>query len=123
MRPALLLMIASVLLAAPASPRADTADDTQSAPDGQGFREKAAIAGFWDQVIGPANTTSHSQLHIPSGPTSCHCHVTAANQIGVQALSIEMVVTCHLNAAGEIAALRAYWDVEAIMRAFTGATQ
>jgi len=34
MRPALLLMIASVLLAAPASPRADSVGDTQSAPDG-----------------------------------------------------------------------------------------
>jgi len=108
MRPALLLMIASVLLAAPTSPRANTADDTQSAPDGHGFQGKAAIAGFWDQVIGPTNTAFHSQLRIPSGPSSCACHLTATNQIGAHALSIEMVVTYHLNEAGEIAALRAY---------------
>jgi len=33
------------------------------------------------------------------------------------------VVTYHVNEAGEIAALRAYWDVEAVMRAFRGAAQ
>ena len=92
-------------------------------PGGHGFQGKAAIAGFWDQVIGPANTTFHSQLRIPSGPSSCACHMTATNQIGAHALHIEMVVTYHLNEAGEIAALRAYWDVEAVMRAFRGAAQ
>lgn len=105
----------------------DSANDVLILNASDGFDGPAAattaIAGFWDQVIGPANTTFHSQLRIPSGPSSCACHMTPTNQIGAHALSIEMVVTYHLNEAGEIAALRAYWDVEAVIRAFTRAGQ
>jgi len=89
-------------------------------PSGEGFRGKAAIEGFWDSVIGPAETCFDSRLRIPSGPDSCACWMVANNQMGEQSIDIDVMVTYQLNAGGEIQSLRAFWDFQGVMEALAG---
>ena len=89
-------------------------------PSGDGFRGKAAIEGFWDSVIGPAETRFDSRLRIPSGPDSCACWMVATNQMGEQSIDIDVMVTYHLSADGKIQSLRAFLDFQGVMEALAG---
>lgn len=88
-------------------------------PAGEGFRGRAAIEWFWDNVIAPAETTFDSRLRIPSGPGSCACWMVASNQVGGQSVNIDVMVIYHLNEQGKIHTLRAYWDLQAAVSAMT----
>jgi hypothetical protein len=76
---------------------------------GEGHRGKAAIAKFWDTVIGPSNLTITVHKRIPSGSHAVAVHQTAVNQLGKGQTEMEMIAIYKVNDAGKIIEMSAYW--------------
>ena len=78
---------------------------------GAGHIGKAAIAQFWDNVIGPSNMTITVHKRIPSGEQACAVHQTAVNSLGENMTTeVEMVAVYELNEAGKIQRMSAFWS-------------
>ncbi|MDR3664066.1 MAG: nuclear transport factor 2 family protein [Mycobacterium sp.] len=81
-------------------------------PEGTGHRGKEAISTFWDKAIAPTD-----KLEFNFADTY-QCGDEEANignivtTMGGHQITTEGVFTYRANAAGQLVALRAYWEVE-----------
>ena len=83
-------------------------------PEGKGCRGIAAIADFWDRIIGPGNLTIIPHKRIPCGDKVVAVIMTAANNVQGIKTYIEMVGVYEVNDAGKLTSLNIYWDVDAL---------
>lgn len=80
-------------------------------PSGEGHRGKAAIATFWDTVIGPAKLKITAHQRITSGDRICAVSMTAMNDLGNGIkTSIDMIAVYEVDEAGKICSMKAYWS-------------
>ena len=77
---------------------------------GEGNRGKAAIAKFWDNVIGPSKLTVTVHKRIPSGTHAVAVHQTVVNSIGKGQTEVDMIAIYKVNDAGKIIEMSAYWS-------------
>jgi steroid Delta-isomerase len=81
-------------------------------PDGTGHRGKEAISAFWDKAIAPTDNLEFNFAE------TFQCGDEEANignivtTMGGHQITTEGVFTYRANAAGQLVALRAYWEVE-----------
>ena len=81
-------------------------------PDGQGHRGRAAIAKFWDAVIGP-NRVLFEIRHSYACGAECANVGTISTVLPDGSVSqVDGVFTYRVDAAGKVLALRAYWEFE-----------
>jgi ketosteroid isomerase-like protein len=86
-------------------------------PKGEGVRGKAAIAAFWDRAIAPNRV-----LFAIARSYACGSEVANVGTITIvlpngAVSQVDGVFTYRVDAAGKLAALRAYWEL-AGMRVF-----
>ena len=81
-------------------------------PEGTGHRGKDAIAAFWDKAIAPTdNLEFHFTQTYQCGDEEANIgHIVTT--MGGHQITTEGVFTYRVNAAGQMAALRAYWEVK-----------
>ena len=80
-------------------------------PGGEGHRGKAAIARFWDTVIGPASLQMTVHRRCPSGDHTCAVSMTVQNDLGNGLRTeIDMIAIYEVNEQGKIASMKAYWS-------------
>jgi hypothetical protein len=77
---------------------------------GEGHKGKAAIAKFWDTVIGPSRLTINVHKRIASGDRSCAVHQTAINDLGKGKTEVDMIAIYEVNDEGKIIQMSAYWS-------------
>ena len=78
---------------------------------GEGHKGKAAIAKFWDTVIGPSRLTITVHKRIPSGAKACAVHQSIVNSIGKgRQTEVEMIAIYEVNDAGKITRMSAFWS-------------
>lgn len=77
---------------------------------GEGHRGKAAIAKFWDTVIGPSRLTINVHKRIPSGDRACAVLQTAINDMGKGKTEVEMIAVYEVNDDGKIVRMSAFWS-------------
>lgn len=81
-------------------------------PEGNGHRGKEAIAKFFDMAIAPSELEFHFDKTYVCGDEEANVgHITIRSH-GYEVVA-EGVFTYRVNADGEIAALRAYWELAA----------
>ena len=80
-------------------------------PDGKGHRGKAAIAAFWDKLIGPNRVFFDVKESYACG-SEC-ANVGSVNTVlpNGAVMIVNGVFTYRVNEAGKVAALRAYWEM------------
>lgn len=83
---------------------------------GDGHKGKAAIAKFWDTVIGPSRLTITVHKRIPSGTKACAVHQTITNNLGKdRKTEVEMIAIYEVNDAGKITRMSAFWSWDAML--------
>ncbi|OBB99358.1 ketosteroid isomerase [Mycobacterium sp. 852013-50091_SCH5140682] len=81
-------------------------------PEGMGHRGKEAIAAFWDKAIAPTDNLEFKFLD------TYQCGSEEANvgsivtTMGGHRITTPGVFTYRANEAGQLVALRAYWEVD-----------
>jgi steroid Delta-isomerase len=81
-------------------------------PDGNGHRGKEAIAAFWDKAIAPTDNLEFNFVD------TFQCGNEEANvgsivtTMGGHRITTPGVFTYRANDAGQLVALRAYWEVD-----------
>ena len=89
-------------------------------PEGLGHRGKAAIATFWDNVIGPANISLTIQQQIISGDRHCAALQQVVNTLpNGQQTTVSMLASYAVDAQGLITEMSAYWDMQALLAQMT----
>ncbi|BAD55364.1 nuclear transport factor 2 family protein [Nocardia farcinica] len=85
-------------------------------PEGKGHHGTEAIAAFWDKAIAP--TESIEFLFGDSFACGNEVAFTGVirSRLGGHVIDAEGVFTYRVDAAGKLAALRAYWEVDRAMR-------
>lgn len=85
-------------------------------PEGKGHHGTEAIAAFWDKAIAP--TESIEFLFGDSFACGNEVAFTGIirSRLGGHVIDAEGVFTYRVDAAGKLAALRAYWEVDRAMR-------
>jgi len=84
-------------------------------PTGKGHIGKAAIAKFWDTVIGPARLTITAGQRYLSGAAACAVAMTAVNDLGNGLTTrIDMIAVYEVDEAGRITSMKAYWSWDAL---------
>ena len=92
-------------------------------PDGLGHRGKAAIATFWDNVIGPANISLTIQQQIISGDRHCAALQQVVNTLpNGEQTTVTMLASYAVDAQGLITEMSAYWDMQALLAQMTPST-
>jgi ketosteroid isomerase-like protein len=79
-------------------------------PSGAGQRGKAAIAAFWEKLIGP-NRVFFDVRESYAGGLEC-AYVGSVNTVlpNGAVMIVNGVFTYRVNEAGKVVALRAYWE-------------
>ena len=81
-------------------------------PEGEGHRGRDAISAFWDNVIAPTDSLEFNYRE------TYQCGNEEANvgnivtTMGGHQITTEGVFTYRVNDAGELVALRAYWEMD-----------
>ena len=81
-------------------------------PEGEGHRGRDAISAFWDKVIAPTDRFEFNYRE------TYQCGNEEANvgnivtTMGGHQITTEGVFTYRVNDAGELVALRAYWEMD-----------
>ena len=81
-------------------------------PEGKGHRGRDAISAFWDKVIAPTDRLEFNYRE------TYQCGNEEANvgnivtTMGGHQITTEGVFTYRVNDAGELVALRAYWEID-----------
>ena len=90
-------------------------------PTGEGHHGKEAISKFWDMTIAGGEVSFEVKQRIPRA-NECAVLAIVQNKLasGVT-LQTEMIVIYHINSAGKIQSLRAFWDYEGTMSKLGGA--
>ncbi len=84
-------------------------------PDGQGHRGAAAIAGFYDRVIGVNESIRFTvQQSLLCGDEVANVGVIRITLVGGAAVEVDGVYTYRRSPEGKIAALRAYWEPDKV---------
>jgi len=84
-------------------------------PAGKGHRGRKAIAAFWDLAIAPVALRFDIERSYACGDEVANVGtITATAPDGTRTVT-EGVFTYRVNAAGEIAALRAYWEFDKML--------
>lgn len=89
-------------------------------PEGAGLRGRAALGGFWDASIAPADITfeireAHGSPREAALVGGVHVQLPGGAEARYDGVFVYAV-----GDDGLIASLRAYWDVEAVLAAFAG---
>lgn len=79
-------------------------------PEGKGHRGKEAIARFFDMAIAPSELEFHFEKTYECGLEEANVGHIVIVASGYRVVA-EGVFTYRVNDAGQMAALRAYWDV------------
>ena len=92
-------------------------------PDGTGVRGKEAVSAFYDTNIATNNLRITCEETFPSSSPDEIAHILILHSEFDGGLSSEVrgVFTYHVNAAGQIANMRGYWNMDAMK--FTTAQQ
>ncbi|WP_216898213.1 nuclear transport factor 2 family protein [Nocardia alni] len=81
-------------------------------PDGSGHRGREAISAFWDKAIAPTESIEF----VFGDSFACGSEIAFTGlirtRIGGQVIDAEGVFTYRVDAAGKIAALRAFWETD-----------
>jgi len=87
-------------------------------PSGQGHRGRAAIAAFWDMIIGPGNVRFEIDRAYVCGDEIANVG-RVLNELpdGGGEIAAEGVFVYRVNAEGKLVSLKAYWDYEKTMAA------
>jgi hypothetical protein len=86
-------------------------------PTGEGHIGKAAIEGFWDMIIGPANLEIRVDKRWISGDSCCCVAQVAKNHLGDGKFTeIDMLCVYEVNEQGLLTRMAAHWDWEDINR-------
>jgi len=87
-------------------------------PEGKGHRGPEAIAAFYDNVIA-ANESIKFTIHqsFLCGDEAANVGVIRITFAGGSAVEVDGVYTYRSSPEGKIAALRAYWEVDAVRSA------
>lgn len=80
-------------------------------PQGTGHRGKEAIAAFFDMAIAPSQLEFHFDKTYVCGDEEANVGHIVIVSSGYRVVA-EGVFTYRVNALGEIAALRAYWELD-----------
>lgn len=84
-------------------------------PEGKGHRGRAAIAAFYDNVIGVNESIRFSvQKSFACGDEVANVGVITITLAGGAAVEVDGVYTYRRSADGRIAALRAYWEADRV---------
>jgi len=85
-------------------------------PEGRGHRGAAAREAFWDNFIAPANINIDILDSYAAGrEVANHVVITVKVDAGPGKLlrqKVHGVITYHVDDAGKLEALRAYWEVD-----------
>jgi len=81
-------------------------------PAGEGFRGKAAIAGFWDRFIASGRPMFRLQASVVSGNECANVGTLMTQFENGMISSVYGVFTYRVNDAGKVTALRTYWEAE-----------
>ena len=83
---------------------------------GQGHRGRAAIAEFWDRVIGPCAVRFAIDRHYTCGNEIANVGTVYNRLPGSEGeVAAQGVFVYRVDAEGKIVSLKAYWDYEATM--------
>ncbi len=85
-------------------------------PTGEGHRGRAAREAFWDTFIAPVDI-SIEILHSYAAGSECANHIIITTTIDDGQgkrfeQKVQGIFTYHVNEAGELTALRGYWEVD-----------
>ncbi len=80
-------------------------------PEGNGHRGKEAIAKFYDMAIAPSELTFNFETTYQCGNEEANVGNIVIRSAGYE-ITVEGVFTYRVNDAGEMVALRAYWEVD-----------
>jgi ketosteroid isomerase-like protein len=85
-------------------------------PDGTGHHGKEAIAAFYDNVIGPSDAISFEieQSYLCGDEVADVGVIRTTLAGGTHQAVVRGVYTYRSNGAGKLAALRAFWEFEAL---------
>lgn len=84
-------------------------------PEGKGHRGRAAIAAFYDNVIGVNESIRFSvEKSFACGDEVANVGVITITLAGGAAVEVDGVYTYRRSADGRIAALRAYWEADRV---------
>lgn len=79
--------------------------------EGNGHKGKVALAEFFDNVIAQASVTINAGEHRISGEYSCAVPMQAVNDLAEGAVvTVAMIAVYHVDEAGLILSMQAYWD-------------
>ena len=83
-------------------------------PEGKGHRGPAAIAAFWDNVISQAPVRFAIRESYAAGNECANVGTVSVNLPDGSRAVVEGVYTYRLDDDGRVAALRAYWEEQAM---------
>ncbi|MEZ4333367.1 MAG: nuclear transport factor 2 family protein [Myxococcota bacterium] len=86
-------------------------------PTGRGHRGRAAIAAFWDALIGPGQVRFAIERAIVCGDEIANIGTIANRLPDGREIVAEGVFVYRVDASGRIVSLKAYWDFEKTMGA------
>jgi len=87
-------------------------------PEGKGHRGLEAIAAFYDNVIAANESIKFTiQQSFLCGDEAANVGVIRITFAGGSAVEVDGVYTYRCSPEGKIAALRAYWEVDAVRSA------
>ena len=86
-------------------------------PSGLGHRGKQAIGAFWDAMIAPGRIEFQIRESWPAGETAVANVGSIFNEMpdGTK-IEAKGVFAYHVNEAGKVVHLRAYWDYETTLQ-------
>jgi len=79
-------------------------------PDGKGHRGKAAIAAFWDKLIAPNRVFFDIRESYACGSECANVGTVNTVLANGAAMVVNGVFTYRVNEAGQVVALRAFWE-------------
>ena len=79
-------------------------------PDGKGHRGKAAIAAFWDKLIGPNRVFFDVRDSYANGTECANVGSVTTVLPNGAIMIVNGVFTYRVDASGKVAALRAFWE-------------
>jgi ketosteroid isomerase-like protein len=88
-------------------------------PEGNGHRGKAAVAAFWDMAIAQVAITFDIERSYACGNEVANVG-TITSVTGGMTVVVPGVFTYRVNDAGQIVALRAYWEFDKVMGGLGG---
>lgn len=90
-------------------------------PAGLGHRGREALSRFWDLVIAPGRMTYAIRESYPCGDECANVWTLTNTLPGNVVISVDLVSVYRVNAAGKLAAMRAYWSYADVEHKLTAA--